>query len=87
MDEVAVLAIVMVFGIPMLAILGWILLSALKILKGESKRGGREMDADEARVMQEIHQGLAKLESRVESLETLLLERAKMEKWEQLERE
>jgi hypothetical protein len=45
------------------------------------------MDADEARVMQEIHQGLAKLESRVESLETLLLERAKMEKWDQLERE
>ena len=84
---VAELAVIMVFGIPMLAILGWIFLSALAILKGKSKSGNPEMDADEARAMQEIHQGLTKLESRVESLETLLLEKAKMEKWERLERE
>ena len=83
----AELAIIMVFGIPMLAILGWIFLSALAILKGKSKRGNPELDANEARVMQEVHQGLTQLESRVESLETLLLEKAKMEKWEQLERE
>jgi predicted RND superfamily exporter protein len=77
---VAELAVVMVFGIPMLAILGWILLSALKILRGESTKEGRRMHTDEARIMQEIHLGLSSLEKRVESLETLLLDRARVEK-------
>ena len=77
---IAELAVIMVFGIPMLAILGWILLSALKILRGESTKEGKRMHTDEARIMQEIHLGLSNLEKRVESLETLLLDRARTEK-------
>ena len=77
---VAELAVLMVFGIPMLAIIGGVFLASLRILKGESSKKGRQMHSDEARIMQEIHQGLVDLERRVESLETLLLDRARAEK-------
>ncbi len=40
---------------------------------GSSKRSGGS-EADETRLIQEIHQGLVKMESRIESLETLLLD-------------
>ena len=78
--SVDILAVIMVFGIPMLAILGWILLSALRILMGESKSGGGRTSSEETRIMQEIHHGLSNLEKRVEALETLLLDRARMER-------
>lgn len=77
---IAELSVLMVFGIPMLAILGWILLSALRILMGESTKEGKRVNTDEARIMQEIHLGLSSLEKRVEALETLLLDRARREK-------
>ncbi len=35
----------------------------------------KESDADEARVIQEIHQGLARMEERLEALETIIMER------------
>lgn len=45
---------------------------------GGSKRSGKT-EAEETRLIQEIHRGLVRMERRVESLETLLLdsERAK----------
>jgi len=73
---VAELAIMMVFGIPLVAILGWILLRSLKILKGEGTGEARKLSSEEARMMQEIHSGLSKLEKRIESLETILLDRS-----------
>lgn len=39
------------------------------------KRRPRESDADEARVIQEIHQGLTRMEERLEALETIMMER------------
>ena len=81
------LAIILIFGLPVIAILSGTLLKALSILKGHSGGSGKGMDAEEAQTMQEIHKGLGNLERRVESLETLLLERAREEKWEQLERD
>jgi len=69
------LAILLVFGIPIIAIIGGVLLSALKILKGESGRKAKTNDAEEARMIQDIYHGLVKMEQRVESLETLLLDR------------
>ena len=69
------LAILLVFGIPIIAIIGGVLLSALKILKGDGKRRSNSNDAEEARMIQDIYHGLVKMEQRVESLETLLLDR------------
>ncbi|MDR3090398.1 MAG: phage shock protein B [Desulfobulbaceae bacterium] len=39
-----------------------------------SGAGQRETRADEARLAQELHQGLEKMEARIEALETILLE-------------
>ncbi len=57
-----------------LAILGTIFLLGVKIVKGGGQQG-RAATSDEARLAQELYQGLERLEERVESLETLLLER------------
>lgn len=57
-----------------LAILGTIFLLGVKIVKGGGPQG-RAATSDEARLAQELYQGLERLEERVESLETLLLER------------
>ncbi len=72
-----VLAIVMIFAIPIVAIIGGIFLSALKILKGEGSSG--KMTAEETRLIQEVHRGLQKMEDRIEALETLLMDRAEQE--------
>jgi len=69
--DVAILALC----IPLAAVVGGIFLAALKILKGDSRRKSNGADADEARMMQDIYHGLLKMEERVESLETLLMDR------------
>lgn len=59
-----------------LAILGAVFLLGFKIVKSGGEKG-REAVGEEARLAQELYQGLERLEERVESLETLLLEREK----------
>ncbi len=69
--------VMIVFGsiLLALAIIGSTILVGLKILKGGTSPKGQKSQSDEARIIQEIYQGLAKMEERVESLETILLER------------
>jgi phage shock protein B len=69
--------VMIVFGgiVLALAIIGSTILIGLKILKGGASQKGQKNQSDEARVIQEIYQGLARMEERVESLETILLER------------
>ncbi|MHC1712252.1 MAG: hypothetical protein AB9872_08885 [Solidesulfovibrio sp.] len=56
-----------------LVILGATFLLALRLLKpGAPKRRGD--DAEEVQLLQEIHRSLGRLEGRVESLETLVLD-------------
>jgi phage shock protein B len=70
--DVAMLAVLMVFSIPLVAIIGGLGLAALKIM-----RGGRDSarDLEDTRLIQEMHQQLQKMENRVESLETILLDK------------
>jgi phage shock protein B len=42
---------------------------AVKLFKGAGDRG------DDARIMQEVYEGLSRLEQRIEALETILLDR------------
>jgi phage shock protein B len=42
-----------------------------RMIKGGSQPGS---DPDEARLIQELHQGLSRMEERVESLETILMD-------------
>jgi phage shock protein B len=46
----------------------------IKILKGGTSRTGQKFQAEEARMIQEIYQGLSRMEKRVEALETIILE-------------
>ena len=73
--NVGALAIIMVFGIPLAAIIGSFVIAGLKILKGDSSQRDRQLRAQETGLIQEIHQGLSRMEERVEALETILLDR------------
>lgn len=45
---------------------------AVKLFKG---LGSRDRDTEDSRIIQETHQGLSRLEERIEALETILLDR------------
>lgn len=69
--------VAIVFGgtVLCLAIIGSTILMAIKILKGGLSRKGQQYQAEEAKIIQEIYQGLSKMEQRVEALETIILDR------------
>ena len=59
-------------SIPILFIIGAFALGALAIWKRGIQPGARS--EEEARLMQEIYNGLAKMDNRVESLEALMMD-------------
>jgi phage shock protein B len=73
--------VAIVFGgiVLALAIVGSTILVAIKIIKGGLSREGRSRQTEEARMIQEIYQGLSRMEERVEALETILLEQERKE--------
>ena len=60
-----VLGMLLILGAALIVMVVW----AIKSLRGNGAGG------DEAQLMQELYQGLSRLEDRVESLETILLDR------------
>ncbi len=72
-EAIAVVAVVLALAIPLAAIL----LPAILILGGIwlLRKPGRSVkqEADETRLIQEIHHGLNRMEQRIETLETLVL--------------
>jgi len=77
----AVLILAIIFGgtILALAVIGGTILMAIKIIKGGFSRQSQQSHAEEARMIQEIYQGLSRMEERVEALETIILERTRKE--------
>ena len=71
-----VLIVAIVFGSVVLvpAIIGGTILLSIKLLKG---RSSRKDQVDDSKIVQEIYQGLSRMEERVEALETILLDRDK----------
>jgi hypothetical protein len=71
-----VLIVAIVFGgiVLALAIIGSTVLMAVKIVRGGVSRKGQRSAAEEAKMIQEIYQGLSQMEERVETLETLILD-------------
>jgi hypothetical protein len=61
-------------GIIIVSVLCGTLIAGLKIIKGKSSKIDKAGQADEARVMQEIYQGLSRMEKRIASLETILFD-------------
>jgi len=50
-------------------------LGLVRILTGRSVRTNPAQEAQEARLMQELYHGMARLEERIENIETIVLER------------
>ncbi|MBI2423590.1 MAG: hypothetical protein HYV27_12235 [Candidatus Hydrogenedentes bacterium] len=67
---VFVVFIVFAFLFCALALIAWMIVS---LVHGGSRR--HSSNEEESRMIQELHQGMNKMEQRVESLETLVLER------------
>jgi len=70
----AVLIVGIVFG-SIVAIVAIIFFSSNLKRQGTSFRQSGKIDAAETRLIQEIHQGLSKMEKRVDALETILFDR------------
>jgi phage shock protein B len=73
------LAILLIFGTPFVAVVGGLCLNGLKIVKGTASGQSQRFSTEETKLMQELYQGLARMEERVEALETLLLNRERKE--------
>ena len=79
MSGVLILTIIFGGSILVLAIIGSTILMAIKILKGGLSQKSQKLQTDEARMIQEIYQGLSRMEGRVEALETIILDRERKE--------
>ena len=79
LDMEGLLAVIIIFGgiVLALAVIGSTILMGIKIIKGGAGPVGQKTQTDEARIIQEIYQGLGRMEERVEALETILIEREK----------
>jgi phage shock protein B len=80
MEIVLILATIFGGSVLALAIIGGTILLAIKIIKGGLSRAGQKAQDDEAKVVQEIYQGLSRMEERVEALETIILDRSRKER-------
>jgi phage shock protein B len=74
MEGVLIVAVVFGGTVLALAIIGSTILMAIKILKGGLSRKGQKIQTEEAKMIQEIYQGLSRMEERVEALEAILLD-------------
>ena len=75
MNEIIIVAIVFGSLLLMVAIIPGTILVAIKLIKGGISRTDRKQQAEETKMIQEIYQGLSRMEERVEALETILLDR------------
>jgi phage shock protein B len=55
------------------AIIGGTILMAIKIKKGGLSHKDQRSQTEDARMIQEIYQGLERMEKRIEALETIIL--------------
>ena len=58
-----------------LAIIGGTILMGIKIAKGGISRKSQQSRSEDAKMIQEMYQGVTRMEERVEALETILLEK------------
>lgn len=73
----AVIIVAIIFGgvIIAMTIIATTILMGMRLRHGGISEKGRKHQANEAEMIQEIYNGLARMEERVESLETILMDR------------
>ena len=74
MKEALIVAIIFGSIVLIPAVIGGTILMSIKLLKGGTSR---QDQAEDSKIIQEIYQGLSRMEERVESLETILLDQDK----------
>ena len=74
MKEALIVAIIFGSIVLIPAVIGGTILMSIKLLKGGTSRKDQDEDS---KIIQEIYQGLSRMEERVESLETILLDQDK----------
>ena len=74
MHAIPIIAIVFGGIVLALAIIGSTVLMGLKIIKGGISSKDMKNKSNEAKLIQEIYQGLARMEERVGALETIILD-------------
>lgn len=79
MHTALILAVIFGGTILALTVVGGTILMGIKIIKGGFSRQSQQSQAEEARMIQEIYQGLSRMEERVEALETIILEQTRKE--------
>jgi hypothetical protein len=67
-------AVIMVFAIPLTAIIGGLIIRAMEVLKVGAGRANGHADREQTRMVQQMHEMLLKMEERIEALETILIE-------------
>jgi phage shock protein B len=77
MKEALIVAIIFGSIVLIPAVIGGTILMSIKLLKGGASRKDQ---AEDSKIIQEIYQGLARMEERVESLETILLDQDKKDR-------
>jgi phage shock protein B len=75
MKEIVIVAIVFGSIVIMLALIPGTILLAIKLFRGGFSRTDQHQQAEEAKMIQQIYQGLSRMEERIEALETILLDR------------
>lgn len=53
---------------------GFVIVIIIKTARGSGSKANRQTDAEETEMIQEMYHGFRKMEKRIESLETLLLD-------------
>ena len=74
MKEALIVAIVFGSLVLIPAVIGGTIVLSIRFLKGGATRKDH---AEDSKIIQEIYQGLSRMEKRVEALETILLDREK----------
>jgi phage shock protein B len=77
MQGAVIVAIVFGSIVLALAIAGSTILMAIRIIKGGVTKKQQAQQAEETRMIQEMFQQLSRMETRIEALETILLDRQK----------
>jgi len=76
-SDQALLAITLIFGLPIVAVVGKYVVEVAKTLRKEpTSKETRKLDAEETELIQNIYHGLQRMEQRIEALETILMDRA-----------
>ncbi|CAB1065575.1 hypothetical protein D1BOALGB6SA_10372 [Olavius sp. associated proteobacterium Delta 1] len=77
MKEALIVAIVFGSFVLIPAVIGGTIVISIKLLRGGATRKDQ---AEDSKIIQEIYQGLGRMEERVETLETILLDRDKRDR-------